>query len=316
MNDQQSTWTEVSRSPHERQSREHSLVLQAMGVRHISARDVEQHLLLVPSEASAFAREQIERYDRENRGWPPREEEPIAISRGVHAAIVYGGLMVLMFLVQGQSSFGVDWAAAGRAQAGLIRQGEWWRVLTALSLHVDTLHVVGNIVFGALLGVVLSQSIGVGLAWLGFVATGAIGNLVNAYVQSPRHTSIGASTAVFGVLGIQVAYEWMRRRELGYRRWRRWAPLIMGAVWLGWFGTGGIDHDVTKPMKEQMRDIDLALQDTDVMAHVFGFAAGLAAGVGLGLRKRRIGLDPRAQVGLAIAAPALVALAWVLALRG
>jgi membrane associated rhomboid family serine protease len=316
VNDQQSTWTEVSRSPNERQSREHSLVLQAMGVHHINARDAEQHVLLVRTEAAPFAREQIERYDGENRGWPPREEQPIVLASGVNAAIVYGGSLVLMFLMDQRDSFGIDWAEAGRAQAGSIRQGEWWRVLTALTLHVDTLHLVGNIVFGALLGVVLSQSIGVGLAWLGFVATGAAGNLVNAYIQSPQHTSIGASTAVFGVLGIQVAYEWMRRRELGYKRWRRWAPLIMGAVWLGWFGTGGVEHSPTKTMIEEMHDIDKALQDTDVMAHVFGFAAGIAAGAALGLCKRRIGLGSGAQLALALGAPALLVLAWILALSG
>jgi membrane associated rhomboid family serine protease len=315
LNDPQSTWTEVSRSPNERSSREHSLVLQAMGVRHIAAHDLDQHVLLVPTEAAPFAREQLERYDRENKGWPPVEETPIAISEGVHAAIVYAGSIVLVFLLERQSSFGLDWYGAGRAQAESIRDGQWWRALTALTLHADALHLAGNLVFGAVLGVILAQSIGVGLAWLGFVATGAIGNLVNAFAQSPSHASIGASTAVFGALGIQVAYEWMRRRELGYRRWRRWAPLIMGLVWLGWFGTGGVEHSLTKTVDEQMRDIDNALRQTDVMAHVFGFASGLAIGAGLGLRKQRIALSRRAQTILAIAAPAVIALAWILALR-
>jgi membrane associated rhomboid family serine protease len=315
VNDPQPTWTEISRSPSDRRAREHALVLQAMGVRSIRAQDAEDHILLVPTERAEFARDQLEHYDRENKGWPPREDEPVAISEGVHAAIVYAGLMVLVFLADQRDSFGVDWAKAGIARADAIRSGEWWRALTALTLHADALHLAGNVVFGALLGVVLAQSIGVGLAWLGFVATGALGNLANAFVQAPRHASLGASTAVFGVLGIQVAYEWMRRRELGYRGWRRWAPLIMGAVWLGWFGTGGVDHDPTKSVKEAMRDIDVALQGTDVMAHVLGFAAGIALGALLGLRKRRIALEPWLQAALALAAPAILALAWAAALH-
>jgi membrane associated rhomboid family serine protease len=316
VNEPQSTWTEIARSAAERTSREQSLVLQAMGVRHVVARDGDQHIVLVPSEAAAFARGEIEKYERENRGWPPREtEEPFAVSQGVHAAIVYGGLLVLVFLCDRDRTLGVDWYAAGRANAAAIRHGEWWRVLTALTLHVDALHLAGNVVFGALLGIVLAQSIGVGLAWLGFVATGALGNAVNAWIQSPQHNSIGASTAVFGILGIQVAYEWMRRRELGYRRWRRWAPLIMGVVWLGWFGTGGAGHDVTKSVAEQMRDIDVALQDTDIMAHLLGFAAGAVAGCALGLCEHPLRISPRAQIALAIAAPALVACAWFIALR-
>jgi rhomboid protease GluP len=315
VNDEPTTWTEISRSPSERRAREHALVLQAMGVRSIRANEVDQHVLLVPTERADYARDQVERYDRENKGWPPREEEPVAISEGVHAAIVYAGLMVLVFLADQRNAFGIEWAQAGVARADLIRAGQWWRALTALTLHVDALHLAGNVVFGALLGVVLAQSIGVGLAWLGFVATGALGNFVNAYVQSPRHASLGASTAVFGILGIQVAYEWMRRRELGYARWRRWAPVIMGLVWLGWFGTGGVDHDPTKSAREAMHDIDVALQGTDIMAHVFGFAAGIGVGVALGLRKRRIALEPWAQAALALAAPLVLALAWAAALR-
>jgi membrane associated rhomboid family serine protease len=316
VNDPQSTWAEISRSAGERKSREHSLVLQAMGVRHVIARDGDDQLVLVPSEAAAFARGEIERYERENRGWPPREtEEPFAVSHGVHAAIVYGGLLVLFFLCDRDRTLGYDWYAAGRANAAAIRHGEWWRVITALTLHVDALHLAGNIVFGAMLGIVLAQSIGVGLAWLGFVATGALGNAINAWIQSPQHNSIGASTAVFGILGIQVAYEWMRRRELGYKRWRRWAPLIMGLVWLGWFGTGGAGHDVTKTAAEQIRDIDVALQDTDVMAHVLGFATGALFGSALGLFTHPLRMSVRGQVGLAIAAPLVIAAAWFLALR-
>jgi membrane associated rhomboid family serine protease len=41
--------------------------------------------------------------------------------------------------------------------------------VTALGLHLDLLHLAGNLAFGTVFGVMLAQSIGFGLAWLTFV---------------------------------------------------------------------------------------------------------------------------------------------------
>jgi membrane associated rhomboid family serine protease len=170
----------------------------------------------------------LERYRAENVGWPPKETYPAPISQGIHAAIVFGGLLVLCFSFQEAWRFGIDWESFGRADAVKIRGGEWWRAITALTLHADLSHLAGNVVFGSVLGVILAQSVGVGIAWWSVLAAGAFGNYANAWVQDISHRSLGASTAVFGALGIQVAYEYMRRSELAYRAWRRWVPVIMG----------------------------------------------------------------------------------------
>ena len=310
-----STWSEVSRSPQRKQCQEHALVLQAVGIAHGIVESEGAFLVVVRSEVASLAREQIERYEKENVGWPPRETAPESISQGVHAAIVYGGLLVLVFLLEQSHGFALDWWSAGRADAALIRRGQWWRSLTALTLHTDVSHLAGNLVFGALFGVILAQSLGVGLAWIGFVLTGALGNLVNAWIQPVEHLSVGASTAVFGALGLQVAYEWMRRRELGYGKLRRFAPLIVGAVWLGMFGVGGSTHDVTQTALERIHDLETTVQKVDVMAHVTGFASGAAFGIALGLHEGRIRLRPRTQAWLAISAPILVAIAWWFAFR-
>ena len=38
----------------------------------------------------------------------------------------------------------------GQAQAQLLLEGQWWRAATALTLHADAGHVLGNCLFGAL----------------------------------------------------------------------------------------------------------------------------------------------------------------------
>ena len=278
-----------------------------MGLPHGILESEGQFHVVVRPELAARAGEEIARYERENVGWPPRESHPAPISQGIHAAIVYGGILVLVYTLQHASRYGVDWAEIGRGEAARIRGGEWWRAITALTLHVDLPHLAGNVVFGAAFGVILAQSIGVGVAWWGFLLSGALGNLLNAWLQPPDHRSIGASTAVFGALGLQVAFEWMRRGELSYRGWRRWAPLVMGAALLGWLGTGGASIDDPKK-------IESALDRVDVLAHVLGFAVGLSMGAVLGLRRKSLRLKPTTQILVASTVPVALAVAWMLAL--
>ena len=41
--------------------------------------------------------------------------------------------------------------------------GEWWRAVTALTLHGGLSHIAGNLVFGVMFAVLASHSLGVGL---------------------------------------------------------------------------------------------------------------------------------------------------------
>lgn len=287
-----------------------ALVLESAGIASDRFRDGDRHVLLVRPEDAERARAEIAKYDVENRGWPspPPAAPAHAIAQGRDAAIVYGVLLLAAFLAQHTVLFDRDWSAAGWADAGLIREGAWWRSVTALTLHADALHVAGNVVFGALFGVMLAQSIGFGWAWLCFVVTGGLANAANAWIQSPSHVSIGASTGVFGLLGAQVAYEWVRRRQLRHGPLRRWAPLIMGLALLAWLGGSGAE--------DRLGDLDVITRKVDVGAHVAGFAVGVLLGAGLGWSARRLPASFGAQLALAGAACGLVVLAWILAMTG
>ncbi len=264
----------------------------------------DQVLVVRDHDAHAAATE-LGRYHSENVDWPPRETYPVPISQGIHAAIAFGGLLVLFYTFQESFRFGVDWESLGRADAVKIRAGEWWRAITALTLHADLSHLAGNVVFGSVLGVILAQSVGVGTAWWSVLAAGALGNYANAWMQDISHRSLGASTAVFGALGVQVAYEYVRRSDLGYRPLRRWVPVIMGIGLLAWLGAGGVHVDDPRSLE--------GLGRVDIGAHGLGFAAGALIGTGLArVPRRNLRFTLARQTVLCIAAMAAIVGAWAL----
>jgi membrane associated rhomboid family serine protease len=175
-------------------------------------------------------------------------------------------------------------------QAGQVLAGEWWRPVTALTLHGDAAHLSANLFFGAVFGALAGMAVGGGVAWLAILVGGALGNALNALVQAPSHASIGASTAVFAALGLVVMHAFRYRHALPATPLRRWSPLVGGVLLLAWTGTGG--------------------ERTDVVAHLTGFLAGLALGAPVNgapaawLRRREL------QAGAGALAVALVVLCW------
>jgi len=294
---------EVGRWPTVERAEEHAVVLQAMGIGSavvpIETEAADRYRLIVQSEDAERARDELRRFVGENRGWPPRAIVPPRVTVGVGGGVGYAGLMVLAFAAERQGSYGIDWLHAGRADAGLIRSGEWWRVVTALGLHADAVHLAGNLVFGALFGVMFAQSVGSGLTWLTFVVAGGIGNGMNAWWQEPSHLAIGASTGVFGLLGAQVACDWMRRGRIRHHAMRRWAPIIMGIALLAWLGGSG---------QGEWRRVD-------VSAAVLGARRGVGGGAQRGARRGASLQRPRVQGALTAAAIGLVVLAWTFAVR-
>ena len=269
---------------------EHALVLEAVGIRcEVLARD-GGFALAVEARDGDRAREQLRLYRDENRARPPRPDPGLGVQDGLVCACLYGVTMLLFDLLQRDQALGLDWWRAGVSHAGLIRDGEWWRAVTALGLHTDTAHLAGNLVFGLVFGFLAGELLGWGLAWSGMLLAGALGNALNAFAQAPDHTSVGASTAVFATLGILAAYTWKRRRS----RINRWVPLAGGVALLAFLGMGG--------------------ERTDIFAHLAGFGSGCLFGLVFGVLESRSLLAAWHKHALGLAASLFFALAWTLAL--
>jgi membrane associated rhomboid family serine protease len=250
----------------------------------------EEYLLLVAPDHAAQARAELAAYWEENRDWPPPEEGPPPLAGGAAAALGFSGVLVAVAVLESTRAGGWDWRAAGVGDSELIRQGAWWRAVTALTLHAGADHLAGNLLFGSLFAALLSRAWGTGPACLGMLVGGAAGNLVNALLRSSPHGFVGASTAVFAAVGSLAAWHGLARRS-ARGRWRPWLPWMAAAALLSLLGTEG--------------------ERTDVPAHV----AGLLCGTGIGLAVGWLGppacLPAGVRTGLAWAALLLVAWSWV-----
>jgi membrane associated rhomboid family serine protease len=175
------------------------------------------------------------------------------------------------------------------ADAEQIVSGGLYRCVTALFLHKDWLHVVNNMVGVLLFGTVAASVCGWGVGWLMILISGALGNLLTAVWYRQDHLAIGASTAVFGALGICVALNLWWYARLSYRSWRMWLPLAGGLGLLGLLGTS---------------------PHSDLMAHLAGFGCGLLIGAAYGacrLRPWKVGV----QFIAAAAGMGMIALSWI-----
>ncbi|MBK8180034.1 MAG: rhomboid family intramembrane serine protease [Planctomycetes bacterium] len=106
-----------------------------------------------------------------------------------------------MELLSRTQAMGLDWIQRGRGVASRELDGEVWRAITGLSLHLDLPHFLSNLAFGALFTLLVCELIGAGLGLSLIFASGALGNLLNSLLQPGEHASIGASTAVFAAPG-------------------------------------------------------------------------------------------------------------------
>jgi len=270
--------------------KEAALVLQSVGIDSEILPWEGEFLLVVQIKEATEAARQLSKYEHENR--PVRvSPEPLGkLSKGMHGAMVYAAILLLADgLVQSGSFSGhmVDLGSAGG-------DGQWWRAVTALTLHADSAHLWGNLSVGIVFGLFASQSLGPGLAWFSILLAGTVGNLLSASFQDPGHTSIGASTAVFAALGIQAAHTWRSRHLYHYRGIRRWSPLIGGVILLALLGGPG--------------------ERIDVLSHVTGFLSGLLLGALLGHKGESLAKRGAMQAVFGGIGLLLIGLAWGMAL--
>lgn len=235
------------------------LVLVAMGIAVQMEHQDGRWFLFVKNDDLEVATSELDTYRRENPDRSRKRTAAVPIYGGaVTGVLIYAASVVLVSVLNAQRVLGQEWLWAGRMHAGSVMAGQWWRTVTALTLHLDVEHLISNLLFGAVFGFLAGRVLGGGVAWLAIVIAGALGNFMNAVVQTPNHTSIGASTAVFAALGVIVAHALRPRASVEQKPLMRWSPLIGGVLLLSLTGIGG--------------------ERTDVVAHVTGFLAGLLIG--------------------------------------
>lgn len=96
-------------------------------------------------------------------------------------------------------------AFGGLAHRLLIDQGQWWRLVSAVLLHGDILHLLFNGLALAVVGKLLESLIG--RAWFAavFVLGGLGGSLLSVALNPPMVVSVGASGAIMALAAAALA---------------------------------------------------------------------------------------------------------------
>jgi membrane associated rhomboid family serine protease len=280
----------VRATPDPTQAGDWALVLASAGVWYRLA-ERDGHFVLsvaagdIPAAAAALAA-----FDAE----APPKPVPAAPDAGASALGVLSALgLGAMYYVAGPADAHSRWIAAGTAVADRIAAGQWWRVLTALTLHADILHLVGNVVACLIFVSAVGRWLGGGLGALVILLSAGGANLLTAAVHRTAFSSLGASTATFAALGLCAGLQVVRRLRGEMRRAYAWVPLGAGLGLYAMLGVG---------------------PGADTYAHLFGLGLGALFGSAAALGNVRA---PRTTVQMLLGAAALaaVASAWALALH-
>jgi membrane associated rhomboid family serine protease len=245
-----------------REGFERGLVVLSMGLSYWLMPSGGRFRLLVEAKYLEPIRRQISCYDRESLYWPPKPESYLeSPSReGFATPLLWAGALVIIFLLQCSRPGDLEKVGALDA-AALFDRGEAWRLGSALFLHADLGHLVSNLLGGIFVFFSVVTVLGAQRGWLLILVSSLLGNLVAASINYPGpYHSLGASTAIFGGLGLLTgrALFTVRKTDHPHRIRTVIEPLAAGLALLGLFGAGGLH--------------------TDLVAHLGGFFSGLALG--------------------------------------
>jgi membrane associated rhomboid family serine protease len=281
----------IATTPSRRKRDDWLLVLSSANIPAQAVRVGQEWAIVVADTLELAARANLSEYERENVR--PATDAARAIDFGPSSAgLAVGATLLALHAASFLDPGRVYWLRAGRASAWRILDGELWRSATALTLHADASHVLGNAFGSAVFVSAVCRSFGAGLGVLAVVLGGVVGNLLNALWRGAPHLSIGASTGVFAAVGILAGAQLVRRRQLA-QDWRRsWLPFGAAIAILAMLGVG---------------------PDSDFLAHLFGVLAGVGIGAAVATALPNPP-GPAAQAAAGAAAAAIIAGAWAFAL--
>ena len=145
-----------------------------------------------------------------------------------------------------------------------ILQGETWRLFTSMFLHADLRHLLFNAYALFIFGFEMERIYGPDRYLVIYILSGLFGSLASFAWRGAEVLSVGASGAIFGIIGMNLAFFLIHRQTFGeFGRSRVMSTLIIIGInlFLG-FTVARIDN----------------------MAHLGGLIAGFALGYGLAPR--------------------------------
>ena len=144
------------------------------------------------------------------------------------------------------------------AVPGAIADGQWYRLLTPMLLHGHVWHIVLNMLVLWIYGPSVEQAFGTARFLAMYVVAGFIGGVASFALGPCNSLGVGASGAIFGIVGVLLVHLYNRRRSTFVAGYLKNLLLFVGLNMV----------------------LGLVWPRVDLFAHLGGLAAGVALGAG------------------------------------
>ncbi|MCJ8008495.1 rhomboid family intramembrane serine protease [Lederbergia wuyishanensis] len=163
---------------------------------------------------------------------------------------------ILIFLMMHLPIFPHNWILELLAGVNLyIQQGEYWRLVTPIFVHVAFAHLLFNSFSLVLFGPALEKALGKIMFIIVYLASGIGANIATLYIHPPYYTHIGASGAIFGLFGVYLAVLFVKKDAMPLQGRQVILPIAIISVVLTFFQPG-----------------------VNITGHIFGLISGLLIG--------------------------------------
>jgi rhomboid protease GluP len=282
---------ELKRSARKESILEASLVLASQSIKHWIEFDGRDFILTLERDDAPRSAQALEQYEIENKGFNLSDAENVPplelnLSPLLHLLIP---IAVFFWAERWQ-----PWITRrGGADAGKILAGEWWRCVTATSLHADHEHLLSNMLSGFFILNLLRRRCGPGTSMILLTLAAALANFFVALASDQNHFSLGFSTVVFAGLGLLAGVETLHLPKHPLGGLRQISPLLAALCLAVFVGIGA---------------------NIDVKGHFFGFGIGALFSPLVSRMEKRLSAPPWQILGVG-AVYALYAVCWMFAQR-
>jgi len=233
----------------------------------------------------------------------PRRRRSITVHGAGRLTRILIGINVVVFILEITQAGGATnqhLLNMGALDPQQVAQGEYWRLVTVMFLHASFLHIAFNMYALYILGPPVEEWFGEWRFLAIYLVSGFLGGVASYAFGPINEIGVGASGAIFGLMGAWLIYNFRRRdNPLAYSQMRI-ALILIGINMVFSFSVHGIDW----------------------RAHLGGLLGGIAAGFfaeGFGPRSTRnavtiIGMCALVLFGVVIAAGRTVAIRHTLGL--
>lgn len=144
---------------------------------------------------------------------------------------------------------------------GIIKYGEFYRLFTGMFLHANIIHLLFNMYALFIIGSQLEGFLGRSKYTVVYILSGLMGSLLSVALHNDNFSAVGASGAIFGLMGALLYFGYHYRVYLGSVMQTQIIPIIVINLIIG-FVSSGIDN----------------------LAHIGGLIGGITITMGLGIK--------------------------------